>query len=107
MSELQSLAESFERMASALELGAGTLLVMAILYLSYWRNSVFIFALSGLVTLTIGLTWATSYPGFSYAFLFMSIYQFMKCWVLALETDKPAKGISQFKNIISILKTWF
>lgn len=99
--------DSFQRIAGALEFGAGIFLVVSILALSLWRNSIFFYAVSGFVTFTLGITWATDYQGVSYALGFIAAYQLLIALKLSIETDLPSRGLSQFKKIYNTIKSWF
>lgn len=104
MTELLATANN---LVAALEFGAEIFLVLGLLVLALWRRDVVFYVVSGVATFFIGMMWVDSYTGVSIATLFLAGYQLFSGIVLALTSDKPGRGWSQFRGIYNQIRELF
>ena len=104
---LDSLSEATQGLVSVTEVGVGAFIILAMLALVLWRGSEILYFIAGLVTFFIAITWASSYSGVSYAMCILSGYEMLRGLIMAVTTDAPSRGLSQFKSIINKVKGWF
>lgn len=82
-------------------------LVIGLLFLALWRQKILLYMVSGLVTLFIGLSWVSEYAGVAIAMLFLAAYEMLEGLLMALASDKPARGWSQFRGLWNKVKDTF
>lgn len=104
---LESLEQSAGDAVAVLEFAAGAAIVIAMLFLVLWRGDIMLYFIAGLITFFIAITWSSRYTGVSYCFCVLSSYEMLQGLILAISTDVPARGISQFKGIINKVRSWF
>lgn len=78
---------------------AEVILFLGILGLAFWQKDMILFLISGIITILIGVLWIDDYAGVSVALWGLGTYQILKGLLMALVSDKPSRGLSQFKGL--------
>lgn len=92
---------------SVLTMGVGVLLVVGLFAIAVSKRDLVIYAVSGLVTLFISLTWIDSFAGVSIAMMFLAAYQLFQSCHMALSSGGGSRGWSQVKGFYNKVKGGF
>ena len=89
---------------SAIALLTLLLLLIWVNVMAFWRQDMILFIVSGIITILIGVQWIDDYAGVSIALWGLGIYQLLKAVLLALVSEQPTRGWSQFRGIYARMR---
>lgn len=107
MTTLESLVEATQGLEAVLGFAAGAFIIIALLALVLWRGDEILYFITGLVTFFIGISWASTYSGISYAMCVLSVYEMLRGLIMAIMSKDPSRGLSQFRALINKVRGWF
>lgn len=105
-SDLEGLVDAAEAQSDATILIFEALLLVGMLIVSLWRNDIFLYTVSALVSLFTAFYWVDDFTGLSIPVFGLGLYQLFTAVRLSFGGG-AARGLSQFKAIINKVKGWF
>jgi len=96
---MTGLLSNLAIIAAATKMLAEIIFVLGILAVAFWQKDMIFWIISGIITILISTEWIDSYPGPVVALWALGVYQVLKGLLMALVSDKPSQGLSQFKEL--------
>jgi len=78
--------------------------IALIVYLAFWQKDMIVFLVSGIIVITLSASWVADYTGAVIALWALAVYQILRAVLMAIESNGPSRGWSQFRGLFYKVK---